>query len=79
MHEICISQGTVATFLGVVDRFKNTYVEFLHDSVYQKLFKSVYFSRSYSKNKNVATFLGHTVVGKFNERKAPLVACHHYV
>ena len=28
---------------GVVDRFKNTYVEFLQDSVYQKLFESVYF------------------------------------
>ena len=27
-HEFCISQGTVATFLGVVDRFKNTHVEF---------------------------------------------------
>jgi len=48
-------------FSGVVDRFKNPYVEFLQDSVYQTLLKSVYFSWSYSKNKNVATFLGHTV------------------
>ena len=48
-------------FSSVVDRFKTTYVEFLQDSVYQKLFKSVYFLRNYSKNKNVATFLGHTV------------------
>ena len=30
-------------FSGVVDRFKNTYVEFLQDAVHQKLFKSVYF------------------------------------
>ena len=43
-------------FSGVVDRFKTTYVEFLQDFVYQKLFKLVYFSRSNSKNKNVATF-----------------------
>jgi len=47
-------------FSDVVDRFKNTYV-FLQDSVYQKLFISVYFQRSYSKNKNVITFWGHSV------------------
>ena len=55
MQEFCISQGTVATFFsGMVDRFKNIYVEFLQDSIYQKLFKSVHFDR-------VATFWGHTV------------------
>ena len=43
-------------FSGVVDRFRNTYVEFLPDSVYQKLFRSVYFKRSYPRNKNIATF-----------------------
>ena len=39
----CISQGIVATFFGRVDRFKNPYVEFLQNSVYQKLFILVYF------------------------------------
>jgi len=38
---------------GVVDRFKTSYVEFIQDSVYQKLLILVYF---YSKNENVATF-----------------------
>ena len=36
-------------FSGVVDTFRNTYVEFLHDSVYQKLFKSVYFDEVIKK------------------------------
>ena len=30
-------------FSGVADTFKITYIEFLQDSAYQKLFKSVYF------------------------------------
>ena len=43
MHEFYISQGTVAIFSGVVDRFRNTYVKFSQDCVYQKLFISAYF------------------------------------
>jgi len=57
MREFCISQVTVETFFrwgGTVQKTLNA--EFLQYSVNQKLFKSVYFWRNYSKNKNVATF-----------------------
>jgi len=37
-------------------------VKFLQDSVCQKRIKSVHFRRSYSKNKNVSVFWGHSVL-----------------
>ena len=40
-------------FSGVVDRFKNTYVEFHYNTVYQKLLKSVYFFRTQCRQKLV--------------------------
>ena len=43
MHKFCISQGTVVTFSRIYVRFINTYVEFLQDCVYQRLFKLVGF------------------------------------
>ena len=55
MHELCISKVGLKWrhFSGVVDRFRITYVEFRQDSVYHKLFKSVYFWRRCSKNKKL--------------------------
>jgi len=48
-------------FSGVVDRFKITYVEFLYGSVYQKNIQiGLFFTELFQKN--VATFLGHTVL-----------------
>jgi len=43
-------------FSGVLDRFQNACVEFLQDSVHQKLFK--FFHRVIQKIKNVATCFG---------------------
>ena len=43
MMELAFHKVQWRHFSGVEDRFKNTYVEFLQDSVYQKLFKLVYF------------------------------------
>ena len=37
-------------------------VKYLQDSVYQKWLKSVHFWRSYSKNKNVIVFFGHSIL-----------------
>ena len=42
-------------FSGVVGRFRNTFVEFLQDSAYQKLFKSVFLTELF-ENKYVAIF-----------------------
>ena len=61
----CISQGSLLTFLDVVDRFRDAYVEILQHSVYQKLYMPVYFWRSYSDNKNVALFWNTVYVAAF--------------
>jgi len=47
-------------FTGEVDNFTNPYVKFSHDSVHQKLVKSIHFRRSYSTTKR-GHFLDHTV------------------
>jgi len=46
--------GEVASIKPFDDKFSE-------DSTLQKSLKSVNFSQSYLKNKNVATFLGHSV------------------
>ena len=51
-------------FSGVVDRFRNTCVVFLQDSVYQKMAKITHISLFLTelfKKINVATFLEHSV------------------
>jgi len=50
------SPGTVATVCGWGGHLQPSNVKFLQDLVCQKWLKSVYFWRSYSKNKNVIVF-----------------------
>ena len=40
-HETCISQGTVARCLGMVDRIRKQLRNFLQDFAYQKSSRSV--------------------------------------
>ena len=48
-------------FSGVVDRFKNTYVEFFSGFCVPKIIQIGLFFMELIKNINVVTFLGHTV------------------
>jgi len=44
------------------ENLQPSYVKFVQNSVCQKWLKLVHFWRSYSKNKNVSVFLGHSIV-----------------
>jgi len=50
MVEICVLQGTVATFFGCGGQERDLLHEFFTDSVHHKSFVWLIFDRSYSKN-----------------------------
>jgi len=59
-HDVFFAFHKWRHFADVVDRFRYFYVEFLQDSLYQKLYISVYFDRVIQKIKS-GNFWGHSV------------------
>jgi len=45
MHKVCLSQSTLATFSGVLDRLDITYVKFLQNSFTKNLSNHLIFHR----------------------------------